>query len=265
MRLDLALVERGMAGSRAKAKSLIESGAVLIDGRVVQKAAENVEASNELTLNEEIRTCPYVSRGGLKLEGALKAFRVAPEGLICLDAGASTGGFTDCLLQEGAGKVFAVDGGHDQLAEKIKNNPKVCAMDSVNVRYLSRDTLGTAVDLIVADLSFISLTKVLSVFKDLLKEDGALIALIKPQFEAGREALNKQGIVRDPRDHKRVLKTVCEEALSLGYTVKGLTKSSIEGGDGNKEYLIYCRNYVQQDLSFNTQDSIQKLVSEAFR
>ena len=235
-RLDVLLVERGYFESRAKAQAVIMSGDVYVDGQKADKAG----ASFEREANIEVRgsVCPYVSRGGLKLEKALRDFGVDPTGYVCSDSGASTGGFTDCLLQQGARKVFAIDVGYGQLAWKIRNDPRVVTMERTNIRYVTPEQLGEPLDLSVIDVSFISLKLVLPAIKQLLvPEKGQVLCLIKPQFEAGKEKVGKKGVVRDPAVHQEVLEGFVFLAKSLGFTIKNLTFSPVKGPEGNIEFL----------------------------
>ena len=234
-RLDVLLTEQGYADTRSKAQAIIMAGSVYVDGQKADKPG----ISYEETVSIEVRgeSCPYVSRGGLKLEKALRDFGVKPEGYVCSDSGASTGGFTDCLLQQGAKKVFAIDVGYGQLDWKIRSDPRVVVMERTNIRYVTPEDLGEPLDLSVIDVSFISLKIVLPAIKQLLKADGQVLCLIKPQFEAGREKVGKKGVVRDPEIHKEVLDTFVELADSLGFTILGLTFSPVKGPEGNIEFL----------------------------
>ena len=195
----------------------------------------------DITSNIEVRgsACPYVSRGGLKLEKALKNFGVDPTGYVCSDSGASTGGFTDCLLQQGASKVFAIDVGYGQLAWKIRNDPRVVVMERTNIRYVTLEDLGEPLDLSVIDVSFISLSLVLPVVKTLLKPTGQVLCLIKPQFEAGKDKVGKKGVVRDPAVHEEVLQNFISLAKSLDFTIRNLTFSPVKGPEGNIEFLAH--------------------------
>ena len=235
-RLDVLLVERGFFDSRAKAQAVIMSGDVYVDGQKADKAG----ASYDTEVNIEVRgsVCPYVSRGGLKLEKALRDFGVDPTGYVCSDSGASTGGFTDCLLQQGARKVFAIDVGYGQLAWKIRSDERVVVMERTNIRYVTPEQLGEPLDLSVVDVSFISLKLVLPVIKSLLKPDcGQVLCLIKPQFEAGKDKVGKKGVVRDPAVHLEVLEGFVELAKSLEFTICDLTFSPVKGPEGNIEFL----------------------------
>ena len=234
-RLDVLLVEQGYADTRTKAQAIIMSGMVYVDGQKADKPGASFEEHVEL----EVRgaTCPYVSRGGLKLEKALCDFGVDPTGYVCSDSGASTGGFTDCLLQKGASKVFAIDVGYGQLDWKIRSDPRVVVMERTNIRYVTPEQLGEPLDLSVIDVSFISLKIVLPVIKTFLKSTGQVLCLIKPQFEAGKEKVGKKGVVREPETHKEVLDRFVELADSLDFKILGLTFSPVKGPEGNIEFL----------------------------
>ena len=234
-RLDVLLTEQGYADTRSKAQAIIMAGLVYVDGQKADKAG----ISYEETVSIEVRggVCPYVSRGGLKLEKALRDFGVKPEGYVCSDSGASTGGFTDCLLQQGAKKVFAIDVGYGQLDWKIRSDPRVVVMERTNIRYVTPEELGEPLDLSVIDVSFISLKIVLPTIKTLLKPEGQVLCLIKPQFEAGKDKVGKKGVVREPEIHKEVLDMFVELADNLGFTILGLTFSPVKGPEGNIEFL----------------------------
>ena len=235
-RLDVLLVERGLAETRTKAQAIIMSGLVY----VADQKADKPGMSFEETVEIEVRgaSCPYVSRGGLKLEKALRDFGVDPTGYVCSDSGASTGGFTDCLLQQGAKKVFAIDVGYGQLDWKIRSDPRVVVMERTNVRYVTSEQLGEPLDLSVVDVSFISLKIVLPVIKTFLKENsGQVLCLIKPQFEAGKDKVGKKGVVRDPAVHKEVLDDFVALTKEIGFKILGLTFSPVKGPEGNIEFL----------------------------
>ena len=234
-RLDVLLVQRGLLESREKAKAVIMSGEVFVAGQRVDKAGTMIDPEAEI----EVRGshCPYVSRGGLKLEKALRDFGVDPTGYVCSDSGASTGGFTDCLLQKGAKKVFAIDVGYGQLAWSIRTDPRVVCMERTNIRYVTPEDIGEPLDLSVVDVSFISLNIVLPAIRELLKPDGQVLCLIKPQFEAGREKVGKKGVVRDPAVHMEVLENFIALAKRLDLTIQNLTFSPVKGPEGNIEFL----------------------------
>ena len=235
-RLDVYLTVSGLVSSREKAKDRILNGDVKVNGKPVNKPGAPVDESDIVELGGE--DMPYVSRGGLKLEKAVREFGIRLEGFTCVDAGASTGGFTDCMLKEGAAKVYAVDVGTDQLHESLRSDPRVVSLEKTDIRTLSPDTFGGAVDFLAADLSFISLSKAFPVFLPLLKDGGELVCLIKPQFEAGRDAVGKNGIVKDRKAHRNVLKEVTGLAFGMGFSLTGLTFSPIRGRGGNIEYLL---------------------------
>ena len=231
-RLDVLLTEQGYADSRAKAQAIIMSGQVYVAGQKADKPGISYDETVEIEVRGE--TCPYVSRGGWKLEKALRYFGVDPTGYVCSDSGASTGGFTDCLLQQGASKVFAIDVGYGQLDWKIRSDPRVVVMERTNIRYVTPEQLGEPLDLSVIDVSFISLRIVLPAIKALLKPTGQVLCLIKPQFEAGKE---KKGVVRDPEIHKEVLDQFVALAQELKFNILGITFSPVKGPEGNIEFL----------------------------
>ena len=237
-RLDVLLTEQGYADTRSKAQAIIMAGQVYVDGQKADKPGISYEETVQIEVRGE--TCPYVSRGGLKLEKALRDFGVQPEGYVCSDSGASTGGFTDCLLQQGASKVFAIDVGYGQLDWKIRSDPRVVVMERTNIRYVTPEQLGEPLDLSVIDVSFIGLEIVLPTIKTLLKPgQGQVLCLIKPQFEAGKENVGKKGVVRDPAIHKMVLDQFVALATGLGFTILGLTFSPVKGPEGNIEFLAH--------------------------
>lgn len=234
-RLDVLLVVRGLVESRSRAQAVIMAGEVYVNGQKADKAGMDVPLEAEVEVRGNV--CPYVSRGGLKLEKALRDFGVDPTGYVCSDSGASTGGFTDCLLQQGASKVFAIDVGYGQLAWKIRSDPRVVVMERTNIRYVMPEDLGEALDLSVVDVSFISLKIVLPAIQKLLKPTGQVLCLIKPQFEAGKENVGKKGVVRDPAVHEQVLRDFVALAAELGFTLRNLTFSPVKGPEGNIEFL----------------------------
>lgn len=237
-RLDVLLTERMYAETRTKAQAIIMAGQVYVDGQKADKPGTSYEETVEIEVRGD--TCPYVSRGGLKLEKALWDFGVKPEGYVCSDSGASTGGFTDCLLQQGAKKVFAIDVGYGQLDWKIRSDPRVVVMERTNIRYVTPEQLGEPLDLSVIDVSFIGLEIVLPTIKTLLKPNrGQVLCLIKPQFEAGKENVGKKGVVRDPKIHQMVLENFVELVTGLGFTILGLTFSPVKGPEGNIEFLSH--------------------------
>ncbi|NLJ69605.1 MAG: TlyA family RNA methyltransferase [Firmicutes bacterium] len=260
-RLDVLLVKRGLAESREKAKGAIMAGTVFVDGRRIDKPGTGVGTDAEIEIKGE--SLPFVSRGGLKLAKALAVFPVKVEGKIAVDIGASTGGFTDCLLQNGAAKVYAVDVGYGQLAWSLRQDSRVVVMERTNIRYVTRDQLAEPADLAVIDVSFISLTKVLQAASDLLIPQGEIIALIKPQFEAGRELVGKKGVVRDARVQADVIAKVLDFAQSIGLGILGMTYSPITGPEGNIEFLAYWQK--GQDGVDRDFDNWSRQVVEAAR
>ena len=237
VRLDALLVERGLAGSRERAKRMIMAGEVLVDEQKIEKAGTMVKAEAKIRLLGQ--DLPYVSRGGLKLEKAIQVFGVQLQGKTAADIGASTGGFTDCMLQNGAAKVYAIDVGYGQLAWKLRTDARVVNMERTNIRYVMPEDIGKPLDFASIDVAFISLDKVLPVAWQLLSEMGEVLALIKPQFEAGREHVGKKGVVRDPAIHEAVIHKVVLLARTLGFITRALTFSPVKGPEGNIEYLIW--------------------------
>ena len=244
-RLDVILAERNLFSSREKAKSAVMAGLIWVDGMRCDKAGTPVETTASIDIRGDL--CPYVSRGGLKLEKALQTFPFGFSDAVCMDIGASTGGFTDCMLQQGAKKVYAVDVGYGQLDWKLRNDPRVVVMERVNVRYLDPHTVPERFDLITVDVSFISLQLILPVAPELLKEEGVCLCLVKPQFEAGREQVGKNGIVRDKEIHRSVLRSVVEYAGENGLSVEGVTYSPITGTNGNIEFLMLLQKDREND------------------
>lgn len=249
-RLDILLTEKGFFESREKAKASIMAGVVYVDGERVDKPGTSISETAEITIKEEL--CPYVSRGGLKLEKALQCFDFKLNGAKAVDIGASTGGFTDCMLQNGASKVYCIDVGYGQLDWKLRNDERVVNMEKCNVRYLDVDSVGRDIDFISIDVSFISLKLVFPVASELLHEDGCLVCLVKPQFEAGRDQVGKKGIVRDAAVHKEVINNVIGYGQDNELYAHALTYSPVTGTKGNIEYLLFmkkkkCDNIVDVD------------------
>ena len=259
-RLDVLLVERNLAESRERAKITIMEGMVLVNGQKVDKAGTMVKPDAEIRILGN--TLPYVSRGGLKLEKALKTFPITLEGKVMADIGASTGGFTDCSLQNGASKVYAIDVGYGQLAWKLRQDARVINMERTNVRYVTKEDVGELIDFASIDVAFISLTKVLGPVKELLKPAGELVALIKPQFEAGRENVGKKGVVKDPKIHEKVIEEVISFAKEIGFVICGLTYSPVKGPEGNIEYLMWASNNSESEEG---DIQIKDVVSEAHK
>ena len=236
-RLDVLLVKQGLAPSREKAKAIIMSGNVFVAGQREDKAGSVFDEAAVITVKEN--PLKYVSRGGLKLEKAMQCFPITLAGSVCMDIGASTGGFTDCMLQSGAAKVYSVDVGHGQLAWKLRNDERVVCMEKTNFRYMVPSDIQDALDFASVDVSFISLTKILIPARNLLKESGRMVCLIKPQFEAGRDKVGKKGVVREPEIHREVIAKVIDFADLTGFSVQGLTYSPVTGPEGNIEYLVF--------------------------
>lgn len=261
-RLDLLLVEHNLAENRTKAQAIIMSGEVYVNGQKADKPGQQYE--DQVQIEVRGNHCPYVSRGGLKLEKALRDFGIHPDGWVCSDSGASTGGFTDCLLQQGASKVFAIDVGYGQLAWSIRSDPRVVTMERTNIRYVTPEDLGEPLDFSVIDVSFISLKIVLPAIYRLLKPAGQIVCLIKPQFEAGREKVGKKGVVRDPNVHREVLSDFLSLKDSLSLTLLGLTFSPVKGPEGNIEFLAHLSKApgveIQPDLQRLVEDAHQTLM-----
>jgi 23S rRNA (cytidine1920-2'-O)/16S rRNA (cytidine1409-2'-O)-methyltransferase len=236
IRLDKLLLNKDLAPSRQKAQALIAAGQVLVENKVVDKAGTLVDESADVKIKE---TCPYVSRGGYKLETGLAFFNLDPAGLICLDIGASTGGFTDCLLKNGAAKVYAVDVGYGQLAWELRQDPRVVVMERINARYLTAADFPDLIDLAVIDASFISLKLLLPPLLPLFREKVSILALIKPQFEVGRGKVGKGGVVRDPLLHEEVINEITDFCKTLSLQSRGVTPSPVLGPKGNREFLIH--------------------------
>jgi 23S rRNA (cytidine1920-2'-O)/16S rRNA (cytidine1409-2'-O)-methyltransferase len=244
-RLDVLLVNRGLATSREKAKTIIMSGDVFVNGQREDKAGSTFDDKCDIEVRGN--KLKYVSRGGLKLEKAVNEFDLGLEGLTCMDIGASTGGFTDCMLQNGAVKVYSIDVGHGQLDWKLRNDERVICMEKTNFRYIKPEDIGEQIDFASCDVSFISLTKILLPARALLKDEGRMVLLIKPQFEAGREKVGKKGVVRDESVHAEVIEKIVRFAIICGFDILRLDYSPIKGPEGNIEYLIYLRKNKSQD------------------
>ena len=255
-RLDVLLTERGLQESRQRAQAVIMSGEVFVNGQRVDKPGTAVAEDAQI----EVRggTLAYVSRGGLKLEKAMAAFPIDLNGAVCADIGASTGGFTDCMLQNGAEKVYAVDVGYGQLAWKLRSDPRVVCLERTNARYLTHEQVPDALDFASVDVSFISLKLILPPLNGLLKDGGHAACLVKPQFEAGREKVGKKGVVRDPDVHLEVLEHFLDHAKESGFTVLGLTYSPIRGPEGNIEYLGYLEKGPWQERTFDLKAMVEE-------
>lgn len=261
-RLDVLLVQRGLAESREKAKAVIMAGEVFVDNQREDKAGQTFPVS--VAIEVRGKKMKYVSRGGYKLERAMEVFPIELQDCVCMDVGSSTGGFTDCMLQNGAKFVYAIDVGTNQLAWKLRQDERVKSMEKTNIRYVTPEDIGEGVDFVSIDVAFISLTKVLTPVKALMKEKGQIVCLIKPQFEAGREKVGKKGVVRDKKVHEEVIEMVENYALSLGFHILGLDHSPIRGPEGNIEYLLYMENddrepsIVEEEEKKNIKDLVEK-------
>ena len=262
-RLDVMMVNRGLAPSREKAKAVIMSGIVYVDGQKEDKAGSTFDEKVEIEVKGN--TLPYVSRGGLKLDKAVSHFGLVLEGKVCMDVGSSTGGFTDCMLQNGAVKVYAVDVGHGQLDWKLRQDNRVVCMEKTNIRYVVPEDIDESPSFVSIDVSFISLTKVLEPVKNLMTQDGEIVCLIKPQFEAGREKVGKKGVVRYKQVHKEVISMVQENALSNGLVPLALDFSPIKGPEGNIEYLLYLSKDVARQPGILDIDGVVETSHEALR
>ena len=260
-RLDILLVKRNLAPSREKAKAIIMSGSVFVDGQREDKAGSSFP--EEVQIEVRGHTLPYVSRGGLKLEKALANFDVTVEGKVCTDVGASTGGFTDCMLKNGAAKVYAIDVGRGQLDWKLRQDEREVCMEKTNIRYVTPEDIGEPVDFSSVDVSFISLSKVLPAIHGYLRERGEVVALIKPQFEAGREKVGKKGVVREKSTHIEVIEAVTGYAVSAGFAVLDLEFSPIRGPEGNIEYLVHLEKCSERG-GINGDIDIRETVEQAF-
>ena len=261
-RLDVLLVKRNLVESREKAKAIIMSGNVFVEGQREDKAGSTFDESVQIEVKGQ--KLPYVSRGGLKLEKAMANFDVQLQDKVCTDVGSSTGGFTDCMLQNGARKVFAIDVGHGQLAWKLRQDERVVCMEKTNIRYVTPEDLGEKIDFSSIDVSFISLTKVLLPIRNYLKDDGQIVALIKPQFEAGREKVGKKGVVREKSTHYEVIELVVSYALSIGFKVLALDFSPIKGPEGNIEYLVHLQKSEEVGVLSDLKLDWKQVVENAF-
>lgn len=260
-RLDILLVKNGLAESREKAKAIIMSGIVYVDGQKEDKAGTMFDVAKVPDVRGA--TLKYVSRGGLKLEKAMSHFGVQLADKVCMDVGASTGGFTDCMLQNGAVRVYSVDVGHGQLAWKLRNDPRVICMEKTNIRYVTAENIGEKVEFASIDVSFISLTKVLGPVKQLLAEDGQIVCLVKPQFEAGREKVGKKGVVREKSTHLEVIQKVISFATDIGFEILSLEFSPIKGPEGNIEYLLHLKNHMDGEDTTDHPLQPEAVVEEA--
>lgn len=260
-RLDILLVEKGFFPSREKAKSAIMAGEVLVEGERVDKSGQRIKVESNISVIE--KEAAFVSRGGEKLEKALKVFNVNVRGKRVIDVGASTGGFTDCLLKYGAEKVYCIDVGYGQLAWKLQKDSRVVVIDRTNIRYLTADKFDDLFELATIDVSFISLDKVLPAVYNLLKEKGEVVALIKPQFEAGREFIQKGGLVKKAEVHQTVIERICEKAQKIGFSIQGLTFSPLKKASGNIEYFICLIKNSGKDKANNFPQIVEEVVKQA--
>lgn len=251
-RLDLLLVEKGIITSRERAKACIMEGKVYVNGQKVDKAGEKVSVNADIEYRGA--TLNYVSRGGLKLEKAMKTYGISLENKVCMDIGASTGGFTDCMLQNKASKVFSVDVGYGQFAWKLRIDERVVCMERTNIRYVTLENIGEPLDFASIDVSFISLKKIMPATLNLLKDDGEVVALIKPQFEAGREKVGKKGVVREISTHKEVVYGIVDFLIKQDLNVLGVGYSPIKGPEGNREYLVYFTKDKNKESNFKRED-----------
>lgn len=260
-RLDVLLVKQGFAPSREKAKAIIMTGNVFVDGQREDKAGTTFE-EEKIHIEVKGSTQKYVSRGGLKLEKAMAEFPITLTDTVCMDIGASTGGFTDCMLQNGASKVYSVDVGHGQLAWKLRNDERVVCMEKTNFRYMQPEDIADKLDFASVDVSFISLTKILIPARNLLKEKGQMVCLIKPQFEAGKDKVGKKGVVREPEIHREVVEKIITYADMIGFSIMGLTFSPIKGPEGNIEYLVYIekQEVISEDILALTEAAAEKML-----
>ncbi len=260
-RLDVLLVKKGLAPSREKAKAILMAGIVYVDGQKEDKAGSTFEETAQIEVRG--KTLPYVSRGGLKLEKALAVFDIRLQDMVCLDIGASTGGFTDCMLQNGAAKVYAVDVGRGQLDYKLRCDERVVCMEKTNFRYMTPQDLPEQMDFAASDVSFISLEKMLVPAYDLLKDGAEMVVLIKPQFEAGRDKVGKKGVVTDPKVRAEVVKRICGFAAQTGFLAKGLDYSPIKGPEGNVEFLLWLKKQARVQPEVFTDEQIAEVVRQA--
>ncbi|MCX4269188.1 MAG: TlyA family RNA methyltransferase [Lachnospiraceae bacterium] len=263
-RLDVLLVKRNLIESREKAKAVIMAGTVFVDGQREDKAGAMF--GEDVCIEVRGNPIPFVSRGGLKLDKAVREFGILLFEKVCMDVGASTGGFTDCMLQNGAKKVYAVDVGSGQLAWKLRQDERVVVMEKTNIRYVTAEEVKEQIAFVSIDVSFISLTKVLLPVKQLMTEDGQMVCLIKPQFEAGKEKVGKKGVVREKGVHREVICKILDFALSIGFCILNLEFSPIKGPEGNIEYLLYLQNQAEKEKGeFLSEISVEKIVEEAHR
>lgn len=262
-RLDVLLVNKGFFPSREKAKASIMAGVVYVNGEKVDKPGTKFDENVDIDVRENPN--PYVSRGGLKLEKAINYFEIDMNGKIALDVGASTGGFTDCMLKKGASRVVAIDVGYGQLAWELRQDERVICMERTNIRYVKPEDIGFAADFATIDVSFISLKKVLPVVRELLKDEGEVVCLVKPQFEAGREKVGKHGVVREPETHREVLEDLAKFVLNNGFEIKGITYSPVKGPEGNIEYFMYLSKSFDSGKLSDWSNEIAEVVEKSHR
>lgn len=255
-RLDVLLVQKGLAPSREKAKAIIMSGIVYVDNVKEDKAGQSFDVNSNIEVRG--KTLKYVSRGGLKLEKAMDNYGIDLTDLVCMDIGASTGGFTDCMLMNNAKKVYSVDVGRGQLAWKLVQDERVVVMDKTNIRYIQREDIDDDIEFASVDVSFISLKKIMEPVKAILTDDAKMVCLIKPQFEAGREKVGKKGVVRDINVHKEVVQDIVDYMKSIGFGILGLDFSPIKGPEGNIEYLIYIQNNLEDSIDINVDEVVER-------
>ncbi len=260
-RIDVLLVEKGFFDSREKARSSIMAGLVFVNQQRIDKSGTKINKDSIITVKGN--AIPYVSRGGLKLEKAIKSFQLDLQGKTAMDIGASTGGFTDCMLKNGAKKVYAIDVGYGQLAWELRQDERVVSMERTNIRHVSKDGFQENIDFASIDVSFISLKLVLPVVKELIQKEGEIVCLIKPQFEAGREKVGKKGVVKDKNVHLEVIREILSFAINLGLYFKGISFSPIKGPEGNIEYLAYLSNQASDEKQQMPEEDIQRIVEQA--
>lgn len=258
-RIDVILFERELVDSREKAKVLIKHGQVLLNNEVCTKPSKLVNETDKLEIINKLK---FVGRGGYKLQKALEDFKINLQDKVCLDVGASTGGFTDCMLQYGAKKIFALDVGHSQLDDTLKVNSKVINMEKINIREVDKEIFDSAIDFIAVDVSFISINLILSKLIELVNENGEIVILLKPQFEAGKENIKKNGLVKSKKVHLLVLKNVVENIKEHNLFIKGLTNSPIKGGEGNIEYLLYLSKSAESQIIVDVKDTVENAFKE---
>ncbi|MCT4543710.1 MAG: TlyA family RNA methyltransferase [Vallitalea sp.] len=259
-RLDILLLNKGLVTSREKAKSIIMTGNVFVNGEREDKPGTKFDIKSDIFIKSNPN--PYVSRGGLKLDKAVKEFDLVLEEKVCSDIGASTGGFTDCMLQNGARKVYAIDVGYGQFAWKLRQDDRVVCMEKTNARYVTPDMIDDKIDFVSIDVSFISLTKILEPVKKLMNTNAEMVCLIKPQFEAGREKVGKKGVVRDKSVHAEVISKIINFAVSINFYIKGISFSPIKGPEGNIEYLLYLTTALESNFNFEEIDDLVKTIVE---